>query len=194
MTVFFTGYFAVLNHPVRPVTLMPVLAIDRWVGVQSWTLIPYVSLWIYVPAVPALLRDRGALISFGWAAAALATAGLSVFMLSPTAVPQLAVDWSRHPGFGGLKALDATGNACPSLHVAFAVFAALAADRMLRAGGGRRFWRIFNALWALAIVYSTMATKQHVSLDVVAGCGFGVAAMALWEVLLRRGALRRSTP
>jgi membrane-associated phospholipid phosphatase len=30
-------------------------------------------------------------------------------------------------------------------------------------------------LWGVAIVYSTMATKQHVSLDVLAGMLLGIA-------------------
>lgn len=193
MTVFFIAYFAVLNHPVRPVTLMPVLAIDHWIGVQPWTLAWYVSLWLYVPGVPALLRDRGELIAFGWAAGALAVAGLTVFVAWPSAVPPLAVDWSCFAGFGELKELDATGNACPSLHVAFAVFAALAADFLLRRRRAAKRWRVVNALWALGIVYSTMATKQHVALDAIAGTGFGVAAMALWEGLRRRGAAQALT-
>jgi membrane-associated phospholipid phosphatase len=139
-----------------------------------------------VPGVPALLRDRRELIAFGWAAGALAVAGLTVFVAWPSAVPPLAVDWSRFAGFGELKELDATGNACPSLHVAFAVFAALAADFLLGRRGAAKRWRIANALWALGIVYSTMATKQHVALDAIAGTGFGVAAMALWDGFRRR--------
>lgn len=186
MTVFFVAYFAVLNHPLRPVTVMPVLAIDRWIGVQPWTLVFYVSLWIYVPGVPAVLRDRRELIAFGWASGALAVAGLAIFLAWPSAVPTLEVDWSNYAGFDDLKEVDATGNACPSLHVAFAVFAALAAERLMRESGGRVRWRVASAVWALGIVYSTLATKQHVSFDVVAGAGFGVAAMLLWEVLRRR--------
>lgn len=190
MTVFFIAYFFVLHHPLRPVTTMPMLALDRWIGVQAWALPLYVSLWVYVPLVPSLLRDRGALIAFGWASVALAVAGLVVFLVWPTAVPALAVDWSQHPGFGHLKDLDATGNACPSLHVAFAVFAGLAADRIMRVGGWGRRLRGVNALWAVGIVYSTMATKQHVALDVIAGAGFGGATMAGWERLRRRSARR----
>lgn len=190
MTVFFIGYFFVLHHPVRPVTPMPMLALDRWIGVRGWTLPLYVSLWIYVPLVPALLRDRGELLAFGWAAAALAVAGLAVFVAWPTAVPALAVDWAQYPGLGHLKGVDATGNACPSLHVAFAVFAGLAADRIMRVGGWGRLLRGVNVLWALGIVYSTMATKQHVALDVIAGAICGGAAMAAWVGLRRRGGRR----
>ena len=73
-----------------------------------------------------------------------------------------------------LKGIDAAGNACPSLHVATAVFSWYWLNRRLPAlglGGGTR---IFSTFWCVAIVYSTMATKQHMALDVVGGIGLAL--------------------
>jgi len=85
------------------------------------------------------------------------------------------VDWSLHPGFGFLKSADAVGNACPSLHVAFAVFSGAWMGRLLRLMGAGWVVRAVNVLWCLGIVFSTMATRQHVFLDVVAGAALGGA-------------------
>jgi membrane-associated phospholipid phosphatase len=72
-----------------------------------------------------------------------------------------------------LKTVDASGNACPSLHVAFALLAAVWIGRVLRQTGAGPLPRIVNWLWCAGIFYSTVATGQHVALDVLAGIALG---------------------
>jgi membrane-associated phospholipid phosphatase len=181
MTVFFVAYFWVLRHPHVPPTVMPLTAVDRWIGFWPKALPLYFSFWFYVSLAPALLIDRRELISYGLAAIGLSVIGLGIFLIWPTAVPESEVAWSQHPSFAFLKSVDASGNACPSLHVAFAVFTAVWFERLLRQMGSRRLIRAFNWLWCLGILYSTIASRQHVSLDVLAGAvlGLGVAAVHL---------------
>lgn len=173
MTAFFAVYFEVLNHPVFPVTLMPHTAVDRFVGFRPWALPLYVSLWIYIPLAFVLLRTPRELRACGLAAAVLSVAGLGIFFFWPTAVPRLAIDFTSHPGFAWLKTVDAAGNACPSLHVAFAVFAAIRIDRILREMGAGAVFFLVNWLWCAGIVYSTLATGQHVALDALGGAALG---------------------
>ena len=173
MAGFFGLYFWVLNHPLRPVTLVPLTAVDRWIGFWPGALPLYLSLWLYVSLAPALLVVRRELVSYGLAALGLSLAGLGVFAIWPTAVPRPDIDWSRHPSVAFLKSADASGNACPSLHVAFAVFTAFWLDRLLSQLGAGRGFRVLNWLWCLGILYSTMAIRQHVALDVLAGAILG---------------------
>ena len=49
---------------------------------------------------------------------------LIIFYIWPTAVPVANIDWSHYPNVDFLKKVDASGNACPSLHVATAIFSA----------------------------------------------------------------------
>jgi membrane-associated phospholipid phosphatase len=179
MTAFFIGYFWLLNHARYPVTTIPPIFIDRMVAFQPWTLPLYVSLWIYVPLAPALLVDRREMASYAVAAVALSMVGFGVFVLWPTAIPKPDIDWSRHPSVSYLKAVDASGNAFPSLHVAFAVFTAVWFGRLLRGLGAGGLARALNWLWCLGIVYSTLAIRQHVALDAIAGAGLGAAAAAV---------------
>ena len=104
---------------------------------------------------------------------------MGIFLLWPTAVPPAAVNWSQHPSFAFLKSADAAGNACPSLHVAFAVFSAVWFARLLGAMGAGPAARALNWLWCLGILYSTIATRQHVALDVLAGAALGAAVAAV---------------
>ena len=58
-------------------------------------------------------------------------------------------------------------------HVAFASFTAIRIDQVLRATGSPRLLRAANLGWATAIVYSTLAIRQHVVVDVGAGLLLG---------------------
>jgi hypothetical protein len=176
MAMFFGAYFWLLRHPIRPFTIMPLTCVDRHIGFWPETLPLYFSLWIYLSLAPALLNDGRELVSIAVAAVAMSLVGLGIFLFFPTAVPPTLVDWSLHPGFGFLKSADAAGNACPSLHVAFAVFAGAWMGRLLRLMGSGWGVRALNALWCAGIVFSTMATRQHVFLDVIAGAALGGAA------------------
>jgi membrane-associated phospholipid phosphatase len=175
MTLFFFAYFWVLHHPLFPVTTMPLTAIDRLIRFRPEALLLYLSLWFYVSLVPALLFDRRELVSYALAAVGISVIGLGIFLLWPTTIYWPDVDWSQHPAFAFLKSVDASGNACPSLHVAFAVFTAVWLGRLLRQMGAGRGVGVFNWLWCLGILYSTVAIRQHVALDVLAGAGLGAA-------------------
>jgi membrane-associated phospholipid phosphatase len=178
MAAFFIAYFWVLNHPQGAVTVMPLTFMDRLVSFQPAALPLYLSLWVYVSLAPALIVRGRELLSYGAAAAILSLIGLGLFAVWPTAVPPADVDWSRHPAFAFLKAADASGNACPSLHVAFAVFTAFWFARLLRQLGAGTLARAVNWLWCLGILWSTLATRQHVALDVLAGALLGATVAA----------------
>jgi len=178
ITVFFVAYFRLLNFPLFPVTVMPLTEVDRWIPFTPVALVLYVSLWLYVPLAPVLLPDKRELYALGWEAGGVALLGLGVFLFWPTVIPAIEIDWSRHAGFEFLKAVDASGNACPSLHVAFAVFTAVRIDSSLREIAASLRVHAVNWLWCLGIVYSTLAIKQHVAVDVLAGAALGVAGGA----------------
>lgn len=182
MTAFFIGYFAVLRHPVFPVTTVPATWIDGLVGFQPWTLAAYFSLWFYVSLPAMMLVDRRQLIGYGVGCVALGVAGLAIFLRWPTTFTPPDIDWSQHPWLAFLKSTDSTGNACPSLHVAFSVFAALWFVRILRSLGGGRIAQSVNALWAALIVHSTLGTHQHVALDALFGIVLG-AHLAAWNFM-----------
>lgn len=173
--LFFVGYFHLLRNPSAPPLQMPLTALDHWIAYRPQALWPYLSLWIYVGVAPALLPSTAALLRYGAWTAALCGSGLLCFWLWPTAVPEAFAPPGPHtyPGLALLRGIDAAGNACPSLHVASAVFSALWIQRLLGAFGAPAWPKLVNAAWLAAIMWSTVALRQHVVVDVVAGAALG---------------------
>jgi len=173
--IFFIGYFHLLRNPAHAVTVMPLTALDRLIPFQPQALIAYFSLWLYVGVAPGLQPSFKELVAYGLWVGALCLTGLAFFYLWPTQVPPMALDVSDFPGFAILQGVDAAGNACPSMHVAVAIFTAIWVDHILRQTGAPLALRWLNGLWFAAIAYSTLAIRQHVVLDVIAGAMLGTA-------------------
>lgn len=173
MTLFFAAYFHVLRHPAYPPTAMPLTVVDALVPFFPPALVIYLSLWFYVTVPPVLLLGLRELVAYGFWVTGLCVAGLLIFYFWPTTLLPFPVDRGQYWGFDILQGIDAAGNACPSLHVATAAFSAYWLDRVLKEMNAGMLWRLLNALWFVAIAYSTMATKQHVFIDVMAGFALG---------------------
>jgi len=173
ISLFFGAYFYLLKGPAYPTTVMPFTLLDRLIGFQPLALPMYLSLWVYVSLPPALLATRRELYGYGLAMAGTCLAGLIVFYLWPTAVPAANIDWAQYPDVEFLKNMDASGNACPSLHVATAVFSGIWLNHLLRRFGAPLWILVFNGVWCIGIIYSTLATRQHVAMDVLAGLVLG---------------------
>jgi hypothetical protein len=187
--IFFVAYLHLLHHPRYPVTVMPSTGVDRLVPFQPEALYVYLTLWLYVGAGPGLQLRWRELISYAAWSVLLCVAGLTIFRFWPTQIPWSGLDLSAHFGFAMLRGIDAAGNACPSMHVAFASFTAVRIDQVLRATGSPRLLRAANLGWATAIVYSTLAIRQHVVADVGAGLLLGTLfalASLRWGLALPR--------
>ncbi|WP_326539575.1 phosphatase PAP2 family protein [Pseudorhodoferax sp.] len=191
--LFFVVYFALLREPAAAVTTMPLTPLDGWFGFHPEALWPYLSLWVYVGIAPALQPTLRTLLAYGIWTGLLCVLGLLCFYYWPTTVPPQAhhIDaaLAGNPGLALLRGVDAAGNACPSMHVAMAVFSGRWLQRQLAAVGAPRWPRLASAAWLLAIVWSTLALRQHVVLDVVAGALLGLAVA---EAALRWGSAHRA--
>ncbi len=194
ISLFFVAYFWVLHHPQFALTVVPLSWLDQAIPFEPAALPVYFSLWLYVSLAPALQKDLRGLATFGLASSLLSIAGLAIFLLWPTTIPSFDIDWTQHPSIEFLKNVDVASNACPSMHVAFAVFTAIWLHRVLVDIDAPRslFW--LNGIWSLAISWSTIATRQHVAYDVLAGAVLG-ALFALPQLHMpRRGRQAAAKP
>ncbi len=144
----------------------------------------YLSLYLLMPIAPLLMVELDELRRYATGMLTLSLTGDFIFLFWPTFCARPAAAGTNFL-YQRLVAFDSPGNAFPSLHAAFAVFSVLCCDRVLAASGDRgRPPRAFapggrRALlygWTAAILYSILATRQHVFADLLAGAGMGVAA------------------
>jgi membrane-associated phospholipid phosphatase len=184
ISAFFVAYFYVLRHPIYPSTVMPAIWLDRAIGFHPLALPLYLSLWLYVSLLPAFIATRAELYRYALAMALMCAFGLSIFYLWPTGAPTPDIDWTRYPDMTFLKNIDASGNACPSLHVATAFFTGIWFRHLLRRFDAPWWMLALNWAWCAGIVYSTVAIRQHVVVDAAAGLLLGGVAASL--SLLRR--------
>ncbi|MGZ5208920.1 MAG: phosphatase PAP2 family protein [Sulfuricurvum sp.] len=173
MALFFSMYLYILKNPYFSITQMPLTVVDNSVGFQPYYLYFYLSLWVYVSLVPALMKTKKELIHYGVYIGILCIVGVGIYILFPTSIPQSGINWSLYPEFSMLKTIDTAGNAFPSLHVATAFFSLFWFDRLLKQMHAHPSLLWLNGIWCFGIVYSTMAIKQHVFLDVAGGLILG---------------------
>jgi membrane-associated phospholipid phosphatase len=171
--IFFKIYFYLLKNSFFTITLIPLCIVDQCINFQPYFLYVYLSLWIYVSLVPALMSNKKELFYYGIYIALLCFVGIVIYVIFPTIIPQSGINWNLYPEFAFLKTVDSAGNAFPSMHVATALFSFFWLHRMLKQMSAPKFLLWINLLWCLAIIYSTMAIKQHLFLDVFGGLILG---------------------
>lgn len=136
--------------------------------VAYWSILPMSLLPIFVVRDPVVFRRVALAYALAIAAA------LAVFLVLPVTSQGLRVDARLYAdaGFAGwllqlLYFLDPPFNLFPSLHLALALLAALAARRVHRPSGAAAL------LWTACIAASVCTTKQHYAVDVAAGLLLG---------------------
>ncbi len=196
ISLFLGAYFYLLKHTAYPITLMPTIWLDKLIGFQPSALPLYLSLWLYVALPPAFFATRHELYYYGLVMTLTCMTGLIIFYFWPTAAPLADIDWAHYPDMAFLKNMDAAGNACPSLHVTTAIFSGIWLNHLLSRFCTPSWIKAFNWLWCIGIIYSTIATRQHVAIDAIAGLILGgvTAYLSLPKRQLLNQPLRSTTP
>lgn len=168
----------------------PELALDRAVPLRpAWALI-YGALYLFLIVLPIFaVRQQEQIRRTVWAYLMVWLTAYVCFVLYPTVAPRPPGEVVVGEGFGewGLRFLysaDPPYNCFPSLHVAHSFVSALTCYRLHRGAG-------IAAIVAAALVgVSTVYTKQHYILDVLAGAFLACVAY----VIFLRGYPRSDIP
>jgi membrane-associated phospholipid phosphatase len=176
---FWVGYAWLGHHAVFPRRDVPETWLDTLIqfSPQPWGWI-YLSQFLYTGTLPWLIVSKPGLRRYVVGLLWMCGISFLAFLFFPTAGPRAEYQ-GQNFAVALIQHYDGVLNAFPSLHAAFLVYTF---------GLG---WRLFPGrlppsfigaclVWAGLILYSTLATKQHYALDLMAGCllGFGADRMA----------------
>ncbi|MFT7668012.1 MAG: hypothetical protein ACI8X5_000698 [Planctomycetota bacterium] len=200
------GYLAILRLAEwRGVSLWDSTSfIDRAVPALPWTVLVYMSLYLYFP-ITMLLAPRGkrgtlAILYHFQAQVLVSLITWAVFLAFPTRIyvrsemeSKLGTSSEFLNGlFAELYSLDAPFNAWPSLHVSLSILMLFTWAQFTRTRVGRhKLWRrgkldtiaiVIAVLSWLALCLSILTTKQHFFFDIWTGALVGCIA---WRFYLR---------
>jgi membrane-associated phospholipid phosphatase len=166
---------------------VPEIALDRAIPLQAQWSVVYGSLFlaaflpVFVVHQQELVRRTILAYLTIWLVAYVC------FLVYPTAAPHHGTEIGGGFSAWGLRAIYASDlryNCFPSLHVAQCFLAAFVCHRVHRGVG------VVTFVWAFLVGISTLYTKQHYVVDVIAGAALAYAA----HLLFLRGYPRDATP
>lgn len=165
-----TCLYMLPNHfPALEPVQLPLWAIDRRIPFLPHLVWVYVSEYLFFIVIYLSVREMRNLSRFIYGFLSLQVFSVIIFWLLPTTYPRdlfplpANLDPVTHAVFTLLRKADAPTNCCPSLHVSSVYLSALIFLHE------QRKKLPFYLGWATAISLSTLATKQHYLVDVLAG-------------------------
>jgi membrane-associated phospholipid phosphatase len=138
--------------------------------------------WLFLPIAVAFFMTHWEMLKrFAWGMFAVNAVSFLVFLCMPTEAPR-PTDLADAPLlYLWTIQMDQPTNACPSLHASVTMLSTIFAMVVLGRFRSAWVWRGLVLLWAGGILWSTLATRQHVFIDIAAGSTLGaiVAFIAL---------------
>ena len=180
IVMFAVIYLLPQRYPVFPVTAMRPLWIDRMIPFMPDSVYLYESLYFIVPIAPWLMKTRFEINQYAKGLILMNTVGFFFFFFCPTLSPRPTDIHDANMLYRQLILIDKELNAFPSLHAAYALFHCACCHGIFCSGFNGKAVRWIIWVWALGITVSTLLTKQHVFVDVVAGSILGLGSFALF--------------
>lgn len=171
-------YLVIADYAKAGSTHAPAIALDNWIPVRAgWALI-YGSLYAFLIVIPVLLvRQPQHIRRTVYAYLMVWIVSYIVFLMYPTEASRPAAVAGDGFATWSLRFLydaDPPYNCFPSIHVAHSFVSALTVQRVhKRLGAGA-------VVCAVLVALSTLYTKQHYIVDVIAGIALALIAYAIF--------------
>ena len=178
LAVFVTALYFLTNHnPIKTPELLNLNSLD--LAIPFWP----ESFWVYLSMIPmyfvslSFMKDEQNLNRLFWGNLFMWSGCALFFLIYPTTFPREAYPLDRNSTstityaafFVWREYLENPTNCFPSLHVASSLFCGL-----LYLKEGLKKFSIFFP-WSVVVCLSTLTTKQHYLVDVIAGAALAVS-------------------
>lgn len=165
-------YFLLEYFPVFPVHVLSPSAFDDLIAFNDVSMWGYQSLYLYIFIRAFSIPEKQKFIDFACTFTLAAWLSFVVFFFYPTLCPRPNVT-NVHWMYSEFIKYEKPLNAFPSMHVSL-VFTTLMFTWNDK--NASLFFKFLGGMWTLWIIFTTLQSKQHVTLDVVGGIVvFGIA-------------------
>lgn len=180
--VFYVGRMLSTNKPHYDFST----ALDAKIPLIPWTVVIYFVCYVFwvVNYILCCRFDEKQAKRFAYADLIGKTVCFIFYIVAPTTMQRPEIVGSNV--FDGLMrflyAIDAPDNLCPSIHcfVSWMAYIGMRGDNRYS-----RKYRVFSLVFAILVCISTLTTKQHVIVDVVAGVVLAEICFGLTKKLVK---------
>jgi membrane-associated phospholipid phosphatase len=180
IVMFAALYFLPQRYPIVPATVLHPMLVEQMIPFMPNTVYLYESLWLLIPVAPWLMKTKEELNQYSKGLLLMSGVGCCFFFLYPTMSPRPTDIHDANMFYRRLVQIDSQLNAFPSLHAAYAVFHAACCHVTFGTGTRHKLLQGIFWSWALVIIFSTLLTKQHVFIDLIAGAMLGLVSFAIF--------------
>lgn len=180
IVMFAVLYFLPQRYPIVPVTVLQPMRVEHMIPFMPNTVYLYESICLLMPIAPWLMKTKEELNQYSKGLLLMSGVGFCFFFFYPTISPRPTDIHDANMLYRRLILIDSQLNAFPSLHAAYALFHAACCHVTFRTGAKHKLLQGIFWSWALAIIFSTLLTKQHVFIDLAAGAMLGLGSFAIF--------------
>ncbi len=170
-------YVLLQQFAIREIWWLQPTAFDNAIPINFHSLWFYYTFYLLLGVV-GLFIERPVYLRYLYVIGWTTMVAHMIFLLIPNGLSRMEIHLPDAPVYyHWLATCDAPRNAFPSLHVALSVVAGIAACASKRFNLAAKIGVI---LWILGIIWSTIALRQHVIIDGIAGTA--IAIIVWWIV------------
>ncbi len=172
------GKAAAVPHP----QLLPLTWLDQATPLLPWTVLIYLSDYLYILLLIALFRRKDLYSKACYGVLFGVLISVSIFHIYPTTYPRMTEAIEQPWGwlFAFLHGFDAPSNCLPSLHVSNTLTPTW---YLVQQDEKRPKFHSLLWLWSIAICLSTVTTKQHYAVDILGGVCVSLLSIGLVRLM-----------
>ena len=165
ITMIFVPYLLIQKLSIFEITIIPETTVDRLIPFNDGFIWVYNTLSLFAIIVTFQFTEKRELLKYVGGILVISIASMLIFVFFPTECPRPPLEGTTE-FYQYFITLDKPSNALPSLHISVVLYTMLTV--VINVEMNRAF-KVILGVWCAVIIYSTLATKQHLMLDVYAG-------------------------
>lgn len=173
-------YFFTQNMTFFEVATIEPGYVDSLISFNEVFIYFYQLLYPIMLLVAWLACDRSEILNYAYGVLSMSIIANIFFIFFPNQVIRPA-DFDTTSFYAVFTSIERPLNAFPSLHAAFGLYACLCSHKLIAQLKNTRLYQFSFYVLFLLVMYSTLATRQHVFIDLIAGAMLAFSAYLFFQ-------------